>query len=625
MRTLDFGYISKALGRGSPPLSIIASSVFALTCFFYIFTFGSYFKISIYTLQNRATYNTSFEFYIIDKYIDHLIVISGTVLWLILCLKGKARIIASGIYGAIIVIALALNQNILLDICALVSVPLMIFFLIRHHMWLVPKDKDISNIQNKLSLNYLAVIGIITGTISIIMILALILIPISLNSIPIPNYAYNIFVLFSSFSPVFLFLLVDSFPTKLVIRELKAIVYKPKIKNNNKHNKGIGSSLLHFNSYIKPHQKLIYLSFFMVLSMCMVIIPHLPSINADKQKVGVDTHFYVSWINALIRSNDSWQFLQQAFNIQAHGDRPLTLILLFAWAKISSIDLFQTIEYVPLILGPMLVLAVYFLTRELIPNNDSAALFASFITAISFQTLIGIYSGFYANWIALIVGYLALVFLLRFLKTSVKLNLVVFSSLMIVLLFAHVYTWSILIIVMIIFLVVSLVLNYYRRKNIILLLVAILFSVVIDIGRMSLTGSSGGIYSDIQMAPASLNLQEFPQRWGTLVNVTQNDYGGQFANFIVLSCGLWWLFRSCLREPSTIFLMVFFSIGIIALFFGQWVVQSRIFYNIPFQIPAAIALTYIKQTNRVLVSSICIWLVAMSIRAVSNFHLVSST
>jgi asparagine N-glycosylation enzyme membrane subunit Stt3 len=71
----------------------------------------------------------------------------------------------------------------------------------------------------------------------------------------------------------------------------------------------------------------------------------------------------------------------------------------------------SSIEYIPIILAPTLVIVVYFVTRELIPNNDIAALLASFLTAVSSHTLIGIYAGFYANWLALTIGYLSFVFL----------------------------------------------------------------------------------------------------------------------------------------------------------------------------------------------------------------------
>ena len=109
-----------------------------------------------------------------------------------------------------------------------------------------------------------------------------------------------------------------------------------------------------------------------------------------------------------------------------------------------------------------------------------------------------------------------------------------------------------------------------------------------------------------------------------MVDVTQIHYGGQFSNFIILILGLYWLIHSNLRQPFTILIMIFLSIGVIPLFLGGWIMQTRVLYDIPFQIPAAIALTYVmKQANgTIILLPICAWLIAMAIRAVTNFYLI---
>jgi hypothetical protein len=100
--------------------------------------------------------------------------------------------------------------------------------------------------------------------------------------------------------------------------------------------------------------------------------------------------------------------------------------------------------------------------------------------------------------------------------------------------------------------------------------------------------------------------------------------GGLFSNFIIFALCIYWLYRTCWREQSTIFLMAFLSVGLFPLLFGNWVAQSRVFYDIPFQIPAAIAFYSImkKSHGTLLILPICIWLLAMSIRAVSNFYYI---
>ena len=176
-----------------------------------------------------------------------------------------------------------------------------------------------------------------------------------------------------------------------------------------------------------------------------------------------------------------------------------------------------------------------------------------------------------------------------------------------------------------IFLAAMLKLSYYSKKSIILLLLVVLSSVVIDVARMTITGSVSGIEEQIKIASLTgVGLTQFALRWSNLIDTTQNYYGSQFSNFIILVLGLYWLFRCDLRQPSTILLIIFLSMGIVPLFFGDWLVQSRVLYNIPLQIPAAFGLAYIKKqaNGTIILLPICIWLIAISIRAVSNFYLI---
>jgi hypothetical protein len=98
-----------------------------------------------------------------------------------------------------------------------------------------------------------------------------------------------------------------------------------------------------------------------------------------------------------------------------------------------------------------------------------------------------------------------------------------------------------------------------------------------------------------------------------------------FASFIVLALGLYWLVRTKLDSMAAVFIVVFLSLGILPFMIGEWVVQTRVFYNIPFQIPAGIALAIIMQQKERLirVAPICIFLVLAAIVAVSNFYLVA--
>jgi hypothetical protein len=141
-----------------------------------------------------------------------------------------------------------------------------------------------------------------------------------------------------------------------------------------------------------------------------------------------------------------------------------------------------------------------------------------------------------------------------------------------------------------------------------------------------LIGSSGGVERDIQVAQTNIGIEQFSMRW-SILNATMHDsLGGIFSNFIILLLGLFWVLKSNVREPSTLFLMIFLSAGIVPLIFGLWVLQTRVLYDIPFEIPAAIALYYIStrsgSSRLVTLAAACTWLVAISLVTVMNYYLV---
>jgi hypothetical protein len=147
-------------------------------------------------------------------------------------------------------------------------------------------------------------------------------------------------------------------------------------------------------------------------------------------------------------------------------------------------------------------------------------------------------------------------------------------------------------------------------------------SLIIDLGRMEIMGTSGSLQLDMNVAGRqAVGIGQLTKLWSNLQNSTQIYLGGLFSNFIIIGLGLYWVFRSRLSEPSSVFLIIFLAVGFLPLFFAQWIVQSRVFYNIPFQIPSAIALAYIMNNpnGRLISLGSCLWLIAVSIKALFNF------
>lgn len=617
-----------------PSSEILSSAAFTTCVFFYLYVLGSFFRITVHPLVHRVTFAESFQNFFINGYFDNIIVILATTFWLLISIKNKTiRYYFSVSYGSFGIIAAFFHtENIVFDIVTLLSLPLIIYVVLYYHK----RHKGILNFNAKLALSYASLVVIAYSAINITLLLLSISSDFDYLSAAEDSPANELFLLFSSYSRLYIFLLVFCIPINIIFKELWRL-FKPRI------GEGIKQTQVsyHENKKLKTHTKIGFLLFSMIVSIVLVLIPQHPSINPDNQNIGVDTWYYVTWIGQLERSNSLSEFVYQAFIVQGlNGDRSLSLIFLFLVYQVVGGDLVEVIEHSPIIFGPGLVLALYFLTSELV-RNDKIAVIAGFLGAVSFHTLIGIYAGFYANWLALIVGYISIVFLFRYLRAGRLSDIVAFSTLLLVVLLLHAYTWTIVAAVAAIFLLTLLVLHRKRKKNnnygadspfirrriVWLLLSGIALSVAVDVTKALSTGSSGGLERDIEIAQTRFGIDEFTLRWQILSTTMHDIFGGVFSNFIILLLALFWVFTSNMREPAVVFLMIYFSVGLLPLLVGSLTIQARVFYDMPIEIPAAISLYHIaRRTGSLLVPLAgCTWLVAVSLLTVLNFYLIPIT
>ena len=127
--TVLLNYFFKEAGQYSPT-AIISSLILAIISFFYIFSFGSYFRITVYFLLHGFVYETSFQKYVISKDVDHVIIAIATVVWILMSLNGKSRLIISTVYGSTTAVAIVLSLEAFLEIAALLSFPLIVSLLL---------------------------------------------------------------------------------------------------------------------------------------------------------------------------------------------------------------------------------------------------------------------------------------------------------------------------------------------------------------------------------------------------------------------------------------------------------------------------------------------------------------
>lgn len=594
----------RSLGVGKDKRVILSSICLVIISFFYFFVVGSVLETKIYTFHYRVTYESIFGTHITDLNIDTFILLSATVAWLYLCLKAGYRKSAIIIFFLIFLALLFLNNNTVTHVGAAFTLPFVSCLIVIDSF----NSRKMLKHDRNLSLDYLIIASIGLAILGIISILTFVSTGVPTDSIE--RYSYAIYQQLSSIlTPILMAALVFCVPLKVLLAQ----------SSNRIKMKSESLSQATFENKLSTKRVAIYLSLCAMIGVSIALIPHVSVVNPNSERLGVDTPRYVTWLTLM----DNQSVSPIGFALKSAGDRPLTLLILFLITEVTNADPFMVIEFSPIILAPLLILVTFFLTREL-TANDKIAIVASFLSAISFQTLIGMYSGFYANWLALVFGYSAFTLLVRCLKRPSKFRLVALGLLMAGLLFAHTYTWTIMISVAFVFLFVLHALNYYPRKHFILLYLILASSIAVDVLKSTWTGSLSGIEADVSIGFGhGLGISQFSERLGTLAETVQTYYGGVYANIAILGLVMYWLIRCQPRELANIFILIFLSTALIPLFIGDFLLQSRILYDIPFQIPAAISIYYIESKNgKMMITALLLIMVYLSLHIVANLGYV---
>jgi hypothetical protein len=189
--------------------------------------------------------------------------------------------------------------------------------------------------------------------------------------------------------------------------------------------------------------------------------------------------------------------------------------------------------------------------------------------------------------------------------------------------FVHSYTWSILIIFTSVFVIVLYFKRLINRRTIVTILIVLVILLVFDLVKGSLGLGRGAIGNNFfTIDRTGTGTEQIELRWSNLVRTVQVYIGGIYGNIFVLSTaflGSILLYQK--RLYGGIFVLVFMSLGILPLFFGDREIIARFFYDIPFQIPAAVALYWFHRqglVGTIIMISIIISIVAGSINIATN-------
>lgn len=443
----------------------------------------------------------------------------------------------------------------------------------------------------------------------------------------------QIFYVLGRLSPPLMLLLVYSFLIKPYIGSIWIFISAKLrfLSSSFTSETDVNSKLNIANTGSKVHIYQALLITSLVLGAVLPIYPYLPNLNPDFKDASVDVSNYLNWVGQLHDASSMSIIIDRAFSEVNFGDRPFTVLLLLALEQITNIPLLLIIRFLPVVLGPLLVLVTYFFVKYGTGNNIKAA-FAALLTVVSFHFIVGLYGGFLANWLALITGGISIIFLLRSWKHPASINFAIFGAATAITLFIHTYTWTYLIASIIAFIAISYVINRKDHSNlrIVLILVSIVaINITIDIAKMSHFGTGGGLERDLVLVQDFYGPDQFVLRWNNLQYAFHIYVGGYLTNSVLLILSLIWVLKAKYSNSFDRIILSYIFVGAIPIIFGDFVMQTRIFYNMPIHIPAALLLYELGTSKKVhpilsygLISVILIHLFNYAMRALSNFYLV---
>lgn len=349
--------------------------------------------------------------------------------------------------------------------------------------------------------------------------------------------------------------------------------------------------------------------------------------------LGTDIPKYLKWLDILnALQNDPHSFLYSSFTQIDGGSRPLSLLVMYSLSIISHQTEEIVLKYLPVILGPLLVMSVYYLTRTSYPEKRAPAVIAAILTAVSHQIIIGFYAAFYSNWLALITMSISIIFLLKSLRNPNSKNLTLFATFTILTLFFHSFVWSYYIVVIVLFLTWSAVQKKIRKeslKTLIILGIITAGIIAIDVAESHVGGTSGSFEKDLATPSVSVGFTEFANKWQNL-NTTFVVYLGGFLTTpaVLLLVFLWTLKANYQQNDSDRFYLSMLFVSLLPILFGDFVVQSRMLYNIPFQIPASVMMYKLYQSPKTpfgkpLLVAIILMQFNYALRAMANMYYVA--
>jgi hypothetical protein len=323
----------------------------------------------------------------------------------------------------------------------------------------------------------------------------------------------------------------------------------------------------------------------LVVGSLLAFVPYRPDLNPSGTLVGIDSATYVSWISQMLQ-RPLLQALQYSFVEGLDGSRPLLLIPLYLVAS-AGVSPNLIIEYLPMVLAPLLSLSSYSFVRFGQGSASLAGLTALF-TSTSFYVTVGMWGGYYANMLAMIIVFLFLTCLLLFSKSPSALMYGVMFALSVALFLTHPWTWVLVITASLVF-ALSVWKDTGHSIHLRSIIGIIISGVVLDVLKNSVFATRTVA---VDLATKVPTVEQVASFWTNLVDALLYMHGGILGNWLVLGLGLLSVFASRFRDRFERLLILWVGVASVPFLLLDGYHQARIVYDLPIPVLGSIAVLF---------------------------------
>src|SRR2546425_12572540 len=280
--------------------------------------------------------------------------------------------------------------------------------------------------------------------------------------------------------------------------------------------------------FILLHYPRLLLILAMTATVLLGLFPYWPGLTPDGNIVGTDTPLYIEWTRQML-ARPFPQAISYAFSGADSGFRPVPLILFYLIASLG-VRPEQVVEFSPVILGPLLSFSSFVFVRTGSGDKGTAAI-AALVASFSFDVTVGIWAGYLANWLGMIIAFFFLAAFLLFEKSQRKTIVIPLIFLSLVMLLTHPWTWALILTTAFLF-----ALTRPRDERKLLTTSAIVLigvGIIVDFAKNQVVGSAT-LAGDLGTKGPAFGISQLVKFWPNISVALNVFYDGVLGNVLLL-------------------------------------------------------------------------------------------